>query len=55
MTTEQEITPKAVQRCITCGAPIIRNNHCDACVARGFGPCEACEGRPLLDVEEDAS
>jgi hypothetical protein len=55
MTTEQENIPKAIRRCVICGTPITKNNHCGECVARGFGPCEACEGLSLLEVEEDAS
>jgi hypothetical protein len=39
--------------CVACGKPIAKGNHCTECVNRGLGPCEACEGRSLLDVEEE--
>jgi hypothetical protein len=39
--------------CVGCGQPIAKGNYCSECVHRGLGPCEACEGLPLLDVEED--
>jgi len=42
--------------CVVCGALTkIGNHHCAQCIERGFGPCEACEGISLPDVEEDAS
>jgi hypothetical protein len=37
--------------CVICGAPIVTGIHCSQCIDRGLGPCEACEGLPLLDVE----
>src|SRR5262249_336859 len=41
-------------RCIACGREMGRGDHCSECVARGLGPCEACEGASLFDVEEDS-
>jgi len=37
--------------CVICGAPIVTGNYCGQCIDRGLGPCEACEGLSLLDVE----
>jgi hypothetical protein len=41
--------------CIGCGKPSTKGEFCRECLDRGLGPCEACEGLSLLDVEEQAS
>jgi hypothetical protein len=41
--------------CVVCGKPTAKGNYCSECTDRGLGPCEACEGRSLLDVEEEMS
>jgi hypothetical protein len=38
--------------CIACGKQIVNGHYCSECADRGLGPCEACEGLPLADVEE---
>ena len=51
---QQSDSPRLL--CIVCGAPAMPgNHHCVQCIERGFGPCEACEGIPLLNLEEEAS
>jgi hypothetical protein len=44
-----------LQLCLGCGKPSPWGGFCRECLDRGLGPCEACEGRALLDVEEDAT
>ena len=51
MTTETKKQSGNPHPCIICGEPILKGNYCRQCVDRGFGPCEACEGLSLLDVE----
>jgi predicted amidophosphoribosyltransferase len=42
--------------CLACGKPMTKGaGFCRECAERGLGPCEACEGLPLLDVEERQS
>jgi hypothetical protein len=53
---EQEKGPEHVaSRCLGCGRPLIKDGFCRECSERGLGPCEACEGLSLLEVEENAS
>ena len=55
MAEPEKQQPKPHLFCVACGNPIARGNYCMECVDRGLGPCEACEGLSLLDVEENAS
>jgi hypothetical protein len=48
--TEPEKSPPQLL-CVACGKPIAKGTYCRECVDRGLGPCEACEGLSLLDVE----
>jgi hypothetical protein len=45
--------PPTLLLCATCGKPIARGLHCVECIDRGLGPCTACEGASLLDIEEE--
>jgi hypothetical protein len=49
---DQDKKPEPRLFCLACGKPIINGLYCIVCTDRGLGPCEACEGRPLADVEE---
>jgi len=49
--TEPEKSLSLSLLCVACGKPIAKGNYCRDCVDRGLGPCEACEGLSLLDVE----
>jgi hypothetical protein len=46
-------TERVVLLCVACGKPITKGNYCNECIDRGLGPCEACEGRSLADLEEE--
>jgi len=52
---KKPVVERVALRCIACGKLIAKGNYCRECVDRGLGPCDACEGLSLLDVEEDAS
>jgi hypothetical protein len=51
---KRPIAERIALQCVACGKPIIKGNYCNECVDHGLGPCEACEGLSLLDVEEGA-
>jgi hypothetical protein len=40
-------------RCLSCGEPIAAEGWCAECVVDFGMPCAGCEGRSLLDVEEE--
>jgi len=52
--SDQDKTPEHIALlCVACGKSIARGNYCNECVDRGRGPCEACEGLSLLDLDEE--
>jgi predicted amidophosphoribosyltransferase len=54
--TDNTTTQRRPELCIGCGKPMTKGTgFCRECAERGLGPCEACEGLSLLDVEESGN